>query len=321
MANRPDRTFSADFKRFFFRGLGILLPSVLTLWILVMAYRFVEVNIGEPINQAIRFVILQTLPRVVDLDSDPSRIPEWFIVTEDAVAKEQHARRQADLPVLPDDQLRLELRQQAFKHWWDKHWYLRVVGMLVAIVLIYLVGVMLGGFLGRRIYQEIEEFFSRLPIVKQVYPSVKRVVEFLFGEQSVRFNRVVLVEYPREGIWSLGLVTGPPLREAKEHVDEEMLTVFIPSSPTPVTGYTITVKAKDTIELDMSIDDALRFTVSGGVVLPDGEQVQPHGGMLSQNENRTRAGLLQGDDISAGNSPPDASGDYGDEDGKAEQPG
>jgi uncharacterized membrane protein len=283
MASRPDRSFTADFKRFFVRGLGILLPSVLTLWLLVAAYRFVDTNVGEPINQAIRFVVLQTIPRVVDLDDPHADLPEWFVVTPGLIEQERRLRREQNQPQLSDERLRTLLRSRSFKYWWDEHWYLRIVGMLVAIILIYLAGVMLGGYIGRRIYLEIEDFFTRLPVVKQVYPSVKRVVEFLFGEQSVRFNRVVLVEYPRRGLWSLGLVTGPAMRAIQQGDPSEYLSVFIPSSPTPVTGYTITVRRDETIDLNISIDDALRFTVSGGVVLPTSQQLARQPSMLDDD--------------------------------------
>lgn len=301
MASRPDRTFTADFKRFFVRGLGILLPSVLTLWLLVTAYRFVDTNVGEPINQAIRFGVLQTIPRVVDLDEPGARLPEWFVVTPELIEQERRLRREQNLPQLSDERLRATLRGRSFKHWWDEHWYLRIVGMLVAIVLIYLAGVMLGGYIGRRIYLEIEDFFTRLPVVKQVYPSVKRVVEFLFGEQSVRFNRVVLVEYPRRGLWSLGLVTGPAMRAIEKHDPSDYLTVFIPSSPTPVTGYTITVRQNETIELDISIDDALRFTVSGGVVLPGSQQASRQPSMLRDDEGWNEGVAMWTDDEEDGN--------------------
>ncbi len=203
------------------------------------------------------------------------------------------------------------MRQRAFKHWWDEHWYLRILGMLVAIILIYLAGVMLGGYIGRRIYLEIEDFFTRLPVVKQVYPSVKRVVEFLFGEQSVRFNRVVLVEYPRRGLWSLGLVTGPAMKVIQGRDPDEYVTVFIPSSPTPVTGYTITVRQNETIDLNISIDDALRFTVSGGVVLPGSQQGVRQPSMLGDEEPWSEgvATWKEEEEEEANESPPDKKAD------------
>ena len=88
----------------------------------------------------------------------------------------------------------------------------------------------------------------------------------------MEFSRVVAVEYPRKGIWSLGLVTGPGMRTVHEQLGGDLLTVFIPSSPTPVTGYTITVRRNEVIDLPMSIDDAFRFTISGGVIMPINQQ-------------------------------------------------
>ncbi len=83
---------------------------------------------------------------------------------------------------------------------------------------------------------------------------------------------MVAVQYPRKGIWSLGLVTGPGMRTLHQNLGGDLLTVFIPSSPTPVTGYTITVNRRDVIDLPISIDNALRFTVSGGVIMPMNQQ-------------------------------------------------
>jgi uncharacterized membrane protein len=117
---------------------------------------------------------------------------------------------------------------------------------------------------------------TRVPIIKQIYPSVKQVVNFIVGDADtkVRFNRVVAVEYPRKGMWSLGLVTGETMRNIQNAAGQPCNTVFIPSSPTPFTGYVITVPTEDTVELNISIDEALRFTVSGGVVVPDSQLLE-----------------------------------------------
>ena len=85
------------------------------------------------------------------------------------------------------------------------------------------------------------------------------------------FSGVVAVPYPRKGIWSVGLLTGTPMKAIQESAGEEMVTIFIPSSPTPVTGYTITVPRRDIIELALSVDEALRFIISAGVIKPDTE--------------------------------------------------
>ena len=102
----------------------------------------------------------------------------------------------------------------------------------------------------------------------------------------MEFSRVVAVEYPRKGVWSIGLVTGPGMRTLQNANEGVYLTVFIPSSPTPVTGYTITVRRDEVIDLPVHVDDALRFTVSGGVIMPAVEQ-------LSQAEmERAQLGAL-----------------------------
>ena len=143
-----------------------------------------------------------------------------------------------------------------------------MIGIIVAIVAVYFAGRLLGGFFGRRIYKRIEVVITTVPVFKQVYPYVKQVVDFLFSDdKQIQFSRVVLVEYPRKGIWTMGLLTGETMESiAKEAGDA--VTVFIPSSPVPATGYTITVPRNEVVDLPISVEEAIRFTVSGGVLIP-----------------------------------------------------
>lgn len=157
------------------------------------------------------------------------------------------------------------------KFWEDK--YLNWFGFLLAIGGIYFFGKFIASFVGRAVWQMTEHTFLRLPFIRQIYPYIKQVTDFLLSEQKIKFTRVVAVEYPRRGIWSLGLVTGAGMRTLTKSQADDLLTVFIPSSPTPVTGYTITVKREDVIDVPLTIDEALRFTVSGGVIMPRHEQV------------------------------------------------
>jgi uncharacterized membrane protein len=123
------------------------------------------------------------------------------------------------------------------------------------------------------VQRRLERVITSVPIFKQVYPYVKQVVDFLFSDDKpIKFNRVVAVEYPRRGIWAVGLVTGSSMRSIEEESGES-LTIFIPSSPTPFTGYTITVPHDEVHELPISIDEALRFTISGGVLVPPQESI------------------------------------------------
>jgi uncharacterized membrane protein len=263
MSEPSASTFSSDFKRFFLRGLVILLPSILTLWIVVKAYQFVDSAIAEPINRSVRVAMINLAPYWSPLRDkfDPT--------TEEMDA----ARQTAGARIPADDVLHVRLRAENINEWWAEHWYMNLIGLIVAIVAVYVAGRLLGGFLGKRLYRHIERFITSLPVFKQVYPYVKQIVDFLFSdEKSIQFNRVVVVEYPRKGIWSIGFQTGGTMRGIEE-LSGGAVTVFIPSSPTPFTGYTITVPRNEVLELPITVEEAIRFVVSGGVLVPQQQQV------------------------------------------------
>ncbi len=265
MSKQPNRTFLADFRYRFFRGLAILLPSVLTFWLLWAAYGFVEKRVAEPINAGIRQAIIEIAPRVMD----PNELPDWFSVPENRIQVLREERARQALPPVTAEQLRARARAENFRVWWNERWYFRFIGLFVAIILFYLAGVLVGNFLGKRLYDRLERILIRVPGIKQVYPHIKQIVEFLFGEnQKIQFKRVVLVQYPRKGIWTIGLHTGGAIRTIDDLIGE-CVTVFIPSSPTPFTGYTIIVPKDDVIDAPLTIDEALRFVVSGGVLVPE----------------------------------------------------
>lgn len=262
MTDTTDRTFSGDFKRFFVRGLVVLLPTVLTLWIVVKGYQFVDNAIAEPINRGIR-ISLANGARVWD----PLR--EKFDPSEDAVQTEIRSIVATGAARPNEDAVRARLRRDNITAWWNEHYMMDLIGLFVAIIIVYIAGRLLGGYLGRTVYRKLEKLITSLPVFKQVYPYVKQIVDFLFSdEQPIKFNRVVAVEYPRKGIWSVGFMTGDTLATVAERAGKSA-TVFIPSSPTPFTGYTITVKLEDMIELPLSVEEAIRFAVSGGVLVPE----------------------------------------------------
>jgi uncharacterized membrane protein len=259
MSDAPARTFSADFKRFFVRGLVILLPSVLTLWLVVYAYRFIDNTIAEPINGWIRLGMYELTPHW-----EPMR--EAFDPDESEIAAAVAA---AGPRPPPREAIVLQLREANILTWWTARWYMDLIGLAVAIIAVYIAGRLLGGYIGRRVYRRLERLITSVPIVKQVYPSVKQVVDFLFAEDRARkFSRVVLAEYPRKGVWVMGFQMGPGFRRAEE-LAGEMVTVFIPSTPGTVTGYTALLPREDVVELPITVDEAIRFAVSGGVLVPD----------------------------------------------------
>lgn len=270
------RVFWSDFRRFFFRGLGILLPSVLTIWIVVQLYLFVDAQVARPINAGIRSVVLQ----VIDV-LPPGAQPEWFAVSESELADFRSALTQQGtgesrtLARASDGTLLAELHRNDLSRIWEARWYLRLVGLVVAILLFYFAGLLLGGIVGRYIYEHLERVLTRLPVVKQVYPHVKQLVDLLLGEKKMAFRHVVLVPYPSRGVWSIAFVTSSGLKSFESAmVGSDLLTVFVPSTPTPFTGFTVTVRREDAIDLPISVDEALRFVLTGGVLVPD-RQARP----------------------------------------------
>jgi uncharacterized membrane protein len=259
------KTFMGDFRRFFGRGLGILLPSVLTLWILWQLLLFLNNNVGEPINRGVRLAIIEICPRVVPND----RLPAWFQVSDAEVADARVRNTIPRASELSDAQLRTAIRHAELRETWRAHWYLQATGLILAIVIIYFAGRFLGGYLGRQIYDRLESLLARVPGFKQVYPHVKQVVQMVIGEKPIAFNRVVVVQYPSPGIWTIGLVTGPSLQSIARHAKSEVVTVFIPTTPTPFTGFAINVPVGEVVDLPMTIEEALRFFLTGGVLVPE----------------------------------------------------
>ena len=225
--------FVSDFKRFFLRGLAAVLPTILTLMVLIYVFKFVQKYIGKYINIAAMWLLVNVWTRAAE--------------EEAAVPKE-----------------RIE------QVWQDYFWW---VGFVLAVIAIYIFGRFVASFIGRGIWRLTERTLLRMPLIRAIYPYVKQVTDFLFSERKIEFSRVVAVEYPRKGVWSVGLVTGAGMRTLQNASGTDLLTVFIPSSPTPVTGYTVTVRRDEVIDLPMSIDSALRFTVSGGVIIPSNQQL------------------------------------------------
>lgn len=212
------------------------MPTILTLWILAWCYDKIQENIGTHINKGLVKVMV------------------W----------NQKDRLTAD---------RLKTYEEAQHRRFVEGWAGSIVGLLIAVVAIFLVGALLASVVGRALWRIIEAFILNTPVMRRVYPYVKQVTNFILPpeEQAQRFSGVVAVEYPRKGVWSLGFVTGEGLRSVVERLGSEFLTVMVPTSPTPVTGWVITVPKADTIALDMTVEEALRFIVSAGVIAPDGE--------------------------------------------------
>jgi uncharacterized membrane protein len=164
--------------------------------------------------------------------------------------------------------------REVWKDFWIDGWG-SIAGFLIALVAVCIVGALLASVVGKTLWRMTEKFIMNTPFLRRVYPYIKQITDFLLTqeEQKKLFSRVVAVEYPRKGIWSIGFVTGTGIQRVVDNVKKEFLTVLIPTSPTPFTGFVIMVPRKQTIEMDMTIEEALRFTVSAGVIAPGSEHI------------------------------------------------
>jgi uncharacterized membrane protein len=167
-----------------------------------------------------------------------------------------------------DAALRREMRTEYLSEFWASHWYLNLTGLVIAIMLIYLSGVLLGNIVGKTVYNWLEHLITQVPGFKQIYPHVKQVVDMILGDNKMAFSQVVLVEYPKDGIWTVGFLTGNSMRQIDKSAGGTVVSVFIPTSPTPFTGFTINVRKEQAIEMNMSVEEALRFIITAGVLAP-----------------------------------------------------
>lgn len=242
------------YKRAFLTGLATLLPTILTIYILLFCFTFLQERVASPIRAAL----------VQVLNTDVAKTYYWETLLR---------KQEWELDEIPDNQPPdLQDRDDpGFSELVERHtppW----VGFVLAVVVVLTVGFVFKGYLGRQLVKGVERLILRIPIIKVIYPYAKQVTEFFFEEKkTLTYESAVCVEYPRKGIYSVGFITNDAFQDVMKKTGEEMVSIFIPSSPTPITGYTIQVSRKDLITVNISVDEALRYSISGGVILPPGQ--------------------------------------------------
>lgn len=257
-------------KGYFFRGMAVLLPTILTIWIFVLAYTFIQNNISYQINRGlVRVIVMAGWGRdVADEDVRAYLLDTKPELLGNEGELEIHMRR-------PDIRRRALIRRLE-KVWVDGP--ASIAGFVIAVVSVCVVGAVLASVVGKALWRYIERLILNTPVLRKVYPYIKQVTDFLFApeqQKKLSFSRVVAVEYPRKGVWSLGMVTGSGLRNVTEQLRKDFLTVLVPTSPTPFTGFIIMLPKKSVIDLDMTIEEAFRFLISGGVITPDQAKDMP----------------------------------------------
>lgn len=143
------------------------------------------------------------------------------------------------------------------------------LGFIITIALIFIVGIFATYIIGAQLFKFGEEILYRVPLVKSIYSAVKQINDLLFIQKSAEeYRRACLIEYPRKGTWSIGFITSDAAAEIEAKANEKMINVFVANTPTPATGFLVIVPAREVILLDMKIEDAFKYVVSGGVLKP-----------------------------------------------------
>lgn len=147
------------------------------------------------------------------------------------------------------------------------------LGILLSLSLILLTGMIVANFLGSKIVQLWEAFLARIPLVRSIYTAVKQITEAIFGSGDQTFQKAYLIQYPRNGLWTLAFQTSTQQGEAQAKTGlNEVVNLFVPTTPNPTSGFFIMASKNEIIELELSVDEALKMVISGGVVVPPWEK-------------------------------------------------
>ena len=142
------------------------------------------------------------------------------------------------------------------------------LGVLLAAILVLTTGMIVANFLGKRLVVAWEHFLARIPLVRSLYAAIKQIMEAVLSTDAQSFRKVLLIEYPRKGVWSLAFLTSDNLGEVQAKTRGEVISVFIPTTPNPTSGFVIMVPKDEVIELDMAVEDGLKMIISLGVAVP-----------------------------------------------------
>ena len=284
----PKPTNSSSLRRAIWRGSSIIAPPLVTLLLLIWLASAVEVYVLLPLESAGRTLLVWTTSDILDAPPSGAGLlvedaPERGFIYEGVTYIQPPIGRS----FLPDyimgrvdanlDQLPLQMQRPLsasdyynayVKLRYMPRWFTIPLLLLVFLSVLFFVGRFLAAGVGRLLVNGLERLVSQLPVVRNLYSSVKQVTDFVLSEREIEFTRVVAVEYPRVGIWSLGFVTSDSLAPLRAALGEEMVSIFIPTSPMPMTGFTINVRKREAIDLELTIDQAVQFIVSCGVVCP-----------------------------------------------------
>jgi uncharacterized membrane protein len=229
--SRVTATFKALLRTRIMAGLLVVLPLYVTIWLVMVMFRLMR--------DSSQWVVLALLDN------------KWF--QEHVWKLDIEGGQTLDVDELLTDYPMLD-------------WGIAIVSVLLTIIILYAIGVFAANIFGRRIIDFFESFLDKVPLVKTVYRALKQIMATFAGEQSREYQRVALVPFPQERMRCVGFITATFKDSA---TGEELATVFIPTTPNPTTGYLQILKRKDLVELNWSVEEAVRTIMSGGILRPD----------------------------------------------------
>lgn len=280
--NQSDKS-KRPFRNAVLRGLGVVMPPLLTIVLLVWVWSAVENYVLTPVERGITQIVAWSIR------DDPGKTKARAVRDADgrlSVMYKDHSylrldtgewvRRSIYEEVLTNPGPRpLHTAGDYYRRYVELRFLRRAIVLPVFLCLFVLALYFLGKFMaarvGRMTWESLERVINQLPIVRNVYSSVKKVSDFVFSEREVGFTRVVAVQYPRRGIWTVAFVTGESMLDVRSAANEPVVSLLIPTSPMPATGFTITVLKRETIDLSITVDQAIQFIVSCGVVVPNSQ--------------------------------------------------
>jgi uncharacterized membrane protein len=306
----PPAAKPKPFRKAVFKGLALVAPPLLTLVLFLWAWNTIEGYILRPLEETARYLIFVSIQ---DIQSEAPGRPISRPNDEESSRAEYRSKNGSVWIKVRNKYSPYDVYEWVESHPGDdapstatayyyryiESRYLRravviPVFLLIFILTLYFLGKFIAAGIGRMIWNSIEQLIARVPIISNVYSSVKQVTDFAFNDSEIQFTRIVAVQYPRQGVWSMGFVTGEGMLDVRNAANEPVVSVLMPTSPMPATGFTIMVPKSETIDLNISMDQAIQFCVSCGVVIPHQQQMGEGPAKSSDDGNRTSAESVLG---------------------------
>jgi uncharacterized membrane protein len=275
-------------RQFIWRGIGLIAPPLVTLLVIIWLFNAVEDYVLRPLEATVRYVAVAISSDVYDEPPPGSKLRdaskpeagfsfEGFDYVRPPIGRRyipDHIIKHVDanLEYLPKEMQRPLSAYDYYSNYVKLRYMPRsfTIPLLLLFVLsgLFFLGRFFAVGVGRFMFNAFEGLISQVPLVSNVYSSVKQVTDFVVSDRDMEFTRVVAVEYPRADIWSIGFVTSEGIPQLRSTLNEDLVAVFLPCSPMPMTGYTINISRNSVVDLDLTVDQAIQFMVSCGVVVP-----------------------------------------------------